>query len=80
MAQQLDRRANGGGGRNDKLCTEGWEHGVVLLSPDLSLLSHATWAIPNSHPKPHFPSVSGNEWSSMFLSRSPTVMDGSAGF
>lgn len=44
----------------DKLCPGGWEHGAVLLSPDVSFLSHATWAIPNPQPKPHFPSVSGN--------------------
>lgn len=67
------------GGGDNKLCTGGWEHSAVLLSPDLSLLSHVTWVIPNPHPKPHFPSVSGNEWSSIFLSCSPTVMDGKPG-
>lgn len=35
--------------------------------PDLSLLTHMTRAIPNPHPKPRFPSVSGNERSAVFL-------------
>lgn len=76
MAQQLHRRADG----RNKLCTESWGHGAVLLSPVLSLLSCVIWAIPNPHPKLHFPSVSGIEWSSVLLSHSPMVMDGSTGF